>query len=150
MKESYRRQRSRALKADPLTLLRAERLGYLRQLVQAGPDALLALIRFDAAYLGELRSAMHWLHSRLLGGHVQFSRLRGWVKGLLLSRCSDCLGMCSTVKLVCPPLHRRRPVHLAWLAGVRFLFFEIIARGASDTDTGLWKKKIIHDGSLIS
>ncbi|CAE7190794.1 unnamed protein product, partial [Symbiodinium sp. CCMP2456] len=50
---------------DPATLLRVERLRYLRQLVQSAPDALWALLRHDSAYLGELREAMRWLYARL-------------------------------------------------------------------------------------
>ena len=50
---------------DPGTILRVERLRYLRQLVQAAPDALWALVRADPAYLSELRLSLAWLYRRL-------------------------------------------------------------------------------------
>ena len=51
--------------ADPQTLLRVERLRYLRQLTQAAPNALWALMRQDPLFLKELRDAMQWLFRRL-------------------------------------------------------------------------------------
>ncbi|CAE7367855.1 Ap1g1 [Symbiodinium necroappetens] len=51
--------------ADPQTLLQVERLRYLRQLVQAAPDAVWALVRQDASYIGELRAALRWLYRRI-------------------------------------------------------------------------------------
>ena len=51
--------------ADPNTLLRVERLRYLRQLSQAAPDTLWALLRQDSSYLKELRDAMQWLFRRV-------------------------------------------------------------------------------------
>ncbi|CAE7942823.1 unnamed protein product, partial [Symbiodinium necroappetens] len=51
--------------ADPHTLLRVERLRYLRQLSQAAPDTLWALLRQDTSYLKELRDAMQWLFRRV-------------------------------------------------------------------------------------
>ena len=51
----------------PATLLRVERLRYLRQLSQAAPDTLWALVRHDTAYLNELREAMRWLYRRVSG-----------------------------------------------------------------------------------
>ena len=50
---------------DPATVLRVERLRYLRQLVQAAPDALWALVRSSPSFLAVVRDAMAWLHRRL-------------------------------------------------------------------------------------
>ena len=50
---------------DPKTVLFVERLRYLRQLVQAAPDVLWALIRSDLAFLSEMRSSLAWLFRRL-------------------------------------------------------------------------------------
>ncbi|CAE7176445.1 unnamed protein product, partial [Symbiodinium necroappetens] len=83
--------------ADPHTLLRVERLRYLRQLSQAAPDTLWALLRQDTSYLKELRDAMQWLFRRVSatvplqdpllcwGDWSQImceapGRFRGWIK----------------------------------------------------------------------
>ena len=83
--------------ADPQTLLQVERLRYLRQLVQAAPDAVWALIRQDASYVGEMREALRWLYRRIsttvplpdpLQSWSEWSqvmctspgRFRGWIK----------------------------------------------------------------------
>ena len=50
---------------DPKTLLSVERLRYLRQLVQAAPDVLWALVRSDSAFLSEMRGSLAWLFRRL-------------------------------------------------------------------------------------
>ena len=82
---------------DPVTVLRVERLRYLRQLVQAAPDALWALVRSSPSFLATTRDAMEWLYRRLsatipLGDPAHDwpawaevmcrtpGRFRGWIK----------------------------------------------------------------------
>ncbi|OLQ10485.1 hypothetical protein AK812_SmicGene5799 [Symbiodinium microadriaticum] len=82
---------------DPVTLLRVERLRYLRQMVQAAPDALWALVRTDPPFLAEMRHSLDWLYRRLsatvpLNEPLQHwqdwvaimqnypGRFRGWIK----------------------------------------------------------------------
>ncbi|CAE7879565.1 Ap1g1, partial [Symbiodinium necroappetens] len=96
---------------DPATLLRVERLRYLRQLVQSAPDALWALIRQDNAYLEEMRSALSWLFARLratvdLGDPLAHweswgdvmrcapGRFRGAFSSLIVMSPLHLLGMC--------------------------------------------------------
>ena len=78
-------------------MLRVERLRYLRQLVQAAPDVLWALIRAEPLFLSEARDSLAWLFRRLsatipLGDPDEHwpawadlmcrspGRFRGWVK----------------------------------------------------------------------
>ena len=54
-----------ASKPPPETLLFAERLRYLRQLVANGPDPLWALVKQDAPYLEAVQEALAWLYRRV-------------------------------------------------------------------------------------